>query len=80
MKEEIKDLHHRYLTDRRIQSINSNIVLLHSIYMPTFILNEDSDVMEVKYKEKEEYEINRLKQIRDDYIKINHPELINISQ
>ena len=73
--EEIKELHHRFVTDRRIATLNNEIAALYSIAIPQALIKKDG-VATLVYDQKTEYEVRRIRVIINDIIKNEYQELL----
>ena len=70
-----QELHYRYLTDRRIATLNNEIAAIYNISIPKYILDYSEKKVEIIYDEKVEYEVQRCKNIIAEIIKTDYPEL-----
>jgi hypothetical protein len=73
--EEIRDLHHRFVTDRRITTLNNEIAALYSIAIPQALIKKDG-VATLVYDDKTEYEVRRIRLIINYIIKNDYQELL----
>jgi hypothetical protein len=73
--EEIKELHHRFVTDKRIATLNNEIAALYSIAISQALIKKDGMVTLV-YDKKTEYEVRRIRMIINDIVKNEYQELL----
>lgn len=73
--EQIKDLHIRFLSDRRIKTLQNEIAAIYNVAIPKGILKTDGS-FKLVYDEKIEYEVNRIKMIIKDIVKEDYSGLI----
>jgi hypothetical protein len=72
----LEDLHYKFVTDRRILSLNQEIALLYSRGIPR-ILATSGEPSLIYYDDNTENEVRRCKSIRDEIIKKEYSELFN---
>ena len=74
-KELIKELHIRFLSDRRIATLQNEIAAIYSIAIPKGLIKTDGS-FEIIYDEKVEYEVNRIRSIIADIVKSDYTDLV----
>jgi len=71
------DLHRRFLSDRRINSLISEIATIYSVSIPHMVINTTQKTFELRYAENVEFEVNRIRSIIKATIETDYPELVS---
>jgi len=74
-EEEIKMLRYKFLTDRRIATLNNEIAAIYNVSIPKYLIVEDG-IPTIKYEERVEYEVNRVRSIITKIIEAEYTDLL----
>jgi len=73
--ETLKELRHKFLTDRRIATLNNEIAALYNIAIPKAVVKKDG-VAVLIYDDKTEHEVKRIRNLIIDIVESDYKELV----
>jgi len=73
--EQLKELHIRFLSDRRIATLQNEIAAIYNVAIPKGLIKTDGS-FEMIYDEKVEYEVKRVRSIIEDIVKTDYTDLV----